>query len=355
MTVISSKPADKPVNAYNRLGIVIVVYKNETHIKPLLKALAKSKKPGDKIVIVDNYAPNHPCAKLIKGDKTVDQVIRLPNVGFGGGCNAGAEPIVGAVDLLLFLNPDTLPQKGAIEALRNGGQDDWGAWMGLLTLPSGKVNSAGNAVHISGLSWVLGYGEPTANYHKPKEVSVLSGADMIVRSQVWKEVGGFEADYFLYYEDTNLSFRVRLLGHKLGLVPAAHIMHDYDFGKGSHKWFYIERNRYMFMLICWPWSVLLAFAPLFIVDELGLWAISILERRFVSKLRASLSFFRVLPRSLSIRRKVQKNKKISSGEFLRLLEPTINTPLLPTLQKAPLVNGVFSAYYRLVLALLARG
>ena len=163
-------------------------------------------------------------------------------------------------------------------------------------------------------------------------------------------IGGFEADYFLYYEDTDISIRLRLLGYGLGLVPTAHIQHDYDFGKGSHKWFYIERNRYVFMLICWPLSVLLVLSPLLIVNELGLWAVSVIQRRFWSKVRASFSLLPMLPWIATKRRTAQKSRKISSADFMKLLEPRVDTPLLGSMPA--FINALFVYYYRIALKLL---
>lgn len=340
----------KKTGSSHTLGIVVVAYKNEQHIDALIDALASQTKAGDKVVVVDNYYPGHPCARHIEGSSGVDVILRLNNVGFGGGCNAGAAAIIDDVDLLLFLNPDTVPLPGSLDALRSGGKPEWGGWMGLLTLPDGTVNSAGNAVHISGLSWVNGYGVSPANYTQPRSVAVLSGADMVVRASAWKRIGGFEADYFLYYEDTDISIRLRLLGYGLGLVPTAHIQHDYDFGKGSHKWFYIERNRYVFMLICWPLSVLLVLSPLLIVNELGLWAVSVIQRRFWSKVRASFSLLPMLPWIATKRRTAQKSRKISSADFMKLLEPRVDTPLLGSMPA--FINALFVYYYRIALKLL---
>lgn len=243
----------------NRLGIVIVAYGNQSSIKGLLDRLQGEKLPGDKMGLIDNH-PDHLCADIAEQHGAVDLVIRSDNIGFAAACNLMVRRLKN-IDLILLLNPDTLPEPKSITYLRDSGKPEWGGWMGLLTLPDKRVNSAGNAVHLSGLSWCLGYGDKTSKYKEPFETTVLSGADMIVRKSVWDSIGGFDSIYFLYYEDTDLSYRITMAGYKLGVVPAAKICHDYDFGKSKTKWFYIERNRYLFIMRTWPAVVVAVLLP----------------------------------------------------------------------------------------------
>lgn len=337
----------EPDNALSgdRLGVVLVAYDNADSIGQLLEALSGEKRPGDRIVLVDNHL-SHACAALADDVAAVDRVIRSQNVGFGAGCNQGAAAIEDEVELLLFLNPDSAPQEGAINRLREGGKKEWAAWSGLLLLPDGRINSAGNTVHLSGLSWCVGYGEEPSHYHAAPAPVVLSGANMVVRTQAWKRLGGFAPDYFLYYEDTDLSFRLRLLGLELGIVPDARITHDYEFERSRQKWFFLERNRYVFILRTWPLSVLIVLAPLHLVTELGLWLVSVFQGRLLIRIRALASFLRMLPRLLRQRRAVSRQRVASAQECLRMLEPRIDTPLLSRLVRGRAISAVFSGYYK---------
>ena len=335
----------------DRLGIVLVAYDNADSIAQLLAALSEEKRTGDRIVLVDNLPP-HDCARIAEGVAAVDVVIRSENVGFGAGCNRGAAAIEDEVELLLFLNPDSTPERGAITRLREGGEEEWAAWSGLLLLPDGTINSAGNTVHLSGLSWCAGYGEQPDGYRPPAAPVALSGADMVVRSHVWKRLGGFAPDYFLYYEDTDLSFRLRSMGYELGIVREARIGHDYEFDKSPQKWFYLERNRYLFTLRTWPLAVLLVLLPLRFVTEPGLWLVSVFQGRLLIRIRAVASFFRALPRAVKERRRISRQRVLSAYEFLQMLEPRIDTPLLSRVVRNGLVSAVFVGYYRIAALLL---
>ncbi|MGC9974447.1 MAG: glycosyltransferase family 2 protein [Gaiellaceae bacterium] len=335
----------------DRLGIVLVAYGNADSIAQLLAYLSEEKRPGDRIVLVDNLPP-HDCARIAEDVGAVDVVIRSENVGFGAGCNKGAAVIEDEVELLLFLNPDSTPERGAITRLREGGEEEWVAWSGLLLLPDGTINSAGNTVHLSGLSWCAGYGEKPDGYRPPAAPVALSGADLVVRSHVWKQLGGFAPDYFLYYEDTDLSFRLRSMGYELGIVHEARIAHDYKFDKSRQKWFYLERNRYLFILRAWPLSLLLVLLPLGIVTELGLWLVSVFQGRLLIRTRAVALFLRILPRLVKERRRISRQRVLSAYQCLQMLEPRIDTPLLPRVVRNGLVSAVFVGYYRLAALLL---
>ena len=344
------------VRGGDRLGIVLVAYDNADSIERLLEALGAEKRDGDRIVLVDNH-PAQACAGIAEKNAAVDLVIRSQNVGFGAGCNLGAAAIEDEVELLLFLNPDSTPEQGAITRLREGGEEEWAAWSGLLLLPDGRVNSASNTIHLSGLSWCAGYGEEPSDYRPAPAPVALSGANLVVRTQAWKRLGGFAPDYFLYYEDTDLSFRLRSLGYELGIVPGARIRHDYEFDKSRQKWFFLERNRYVFILRNWPLSLLIVLAPLHIVTELGLWLASVFQGRLLIRIHAVASFLRLLPRLLRQRRNISRQRVASAYECLRMLEPRIDTPLLSRLVRGRAISAVFGAYYKaaaLVLRIASR-
>ena len=344
------------VGGGDRLGIILVAYDNADSIGELLALLAEEKRRGDRIVLLDNCPP-HLSADIAEEVAAVDLVVRSENAGFGAGCNTCATAIADEVDLLLFLNPDSKPEPGAVSRLREGGKEEWAAWSGLLLLPDGKINSAGNTVHISGLSWCAGYGEEPGSYRPTVAPVALSGANLVVRTRAWEELGGFAPDYFLYYEDTDLSFRLRSMGYELGLVTDARITHDYKFNKSRQKWFFLERNRYLFIVRCWPLSLLLVLLPLHLVLELGFWLVSLFQGRLLTRLRAFLSFLRLLPRLLKQRRLVSRRRRASAYECLRLLEPRIDTPLLTGLVRGRPISALFAGYYKvaaLVLKIAAR-
>ena len=129
--------------------------------------------------------------------------------------------------LLLLLNPDAVPAPGCLDApaRRAGEQPDWGAWQALVTLADGeRVNTRRQRRALARLR--LGGrldARSAASTPDPHEVAFASGAAMVVRRAAWDAAGGFDARYFMYGEDLDLSLRLRLAGWGVGIVPAARV------------------------------------------------------------------------------------------------------------------------------------
>jgi len=338
----------------DRLGFVLVTYGEGKKVNRMLDIIQKEKKPGDKVSLIDNH-PDYETAKAAEAHPAADHVIRSPdNSGYAIGNVRAAALIEDDVDLLLFLNPDSQPEPGTITKLRQGGPKDWSAWMGLLVLEDGKkVNSAGNVVHISGLSWVDAFGQDASKYKEPQEVTVVSGADFVVRAKTWKQINRFPPIYYIYYEDTELSLDILMLKQKIGMLPDAKVRHGYSFYNSPRKWFLIERNRYIFIIRTWPVAVILVLLPLLIVVEIGLWAVSIMQRRFILKVKSSFSAIKLLPEAFRGRREVRRRNQLAAIEFFDLLTPKIDTPLLPKFLSSRPVNWVFTGYYKVARVILS--
>lgn len=333
------------------LGIIIVAYGNEAALPQLLKHVITEKEANDYLVLVDNHQ-RHKSAAIAEKTPGVDLVLRSKNIGFGAGCNLAAAALPEEINLILLLNPDVLPEEQAITKLREGAKQGWDAWMGLLTLPDGTINSAGNVVHLSGLSWCGYYGLAQASVTGPREISMLSGACLMIQKNVWDEVGGFDETYFIYDEDTDLSMTLHERGYKVGIVPSAVFVHDYSYEKGKLKWFYLERNRYVLICRHWPLLIFLLLLPLLLAIEAGFWIMSAIQGRFIIRTKAVLSFLRIFPSVLLARRHVQKRRRVTSRQFLEYLQPTLDTPLLGRIGASRPINGVFTLYYRAVVFLV---
>ena len=195
-----------------------------------------------RLVVVDNGSPDAP--------PDVDVLRPGRNTGFAGGCNLGAAAL--DTEFLAFVNsdcviaPDTL-EKLVAEASRPG----VGPVMASIRLPDGLLNSAGNPVHLIGLSWAGGMGTPETRT-APYDVTGASGACLLLATTVWKQLGGFDEEYFAYLEDSELSLRAWRLGLAARCVPTAVARHHYEFSRNAHKMHLLERNRLMLLATVWP-------------------------------------------------------------------------------------------------------
>lgn len=334
------------------LAVVLVCHQSADDLPAALAALAPQLREDDELVVVDNASADgtEAVARELAPGATVVQT--GGNLGFAGGCRAGAD--ASTAPLLLFLNPDCVARPGAIEALRAaaGAQPDWGAWQALVTMPGGEtVNTSGNVVHYVGIGWAGGLGRPVSDVPpEPHEVGFASGAALVVRRRAWDATGGFDPRFFMYSEDLDLSLRLRLAGWGVGVVPGARVEHGYEFEKGDYKWFYLERNRWWVLLGDFPGPLLALLAPALAAFELAVVALAWRDGWLPVKLRAQRAVLRELPAILRRRRAVQRARAIGAGEFARTLSASLDSPYLAAAARIPGLEGAQRLFYRAVLA-----
>lgn len=310
------------------IAVVIVVHHNADELRRTLPALAPQLTASDEVIVVDNAGDAADVA-IVHETLPSALVVHAPhNLGFAGGANLGAEHA--QAPLLLLLNPDAVPAPDCLNQLRSAANahPDWGAFQALVTLDDGsKVNTSGNVLHWTGLGWAGELNTPTATSSKQdREVGFASGAALLVRTNEWRELQGFDPDYFLYCEDVDLSLRLRLKGQKVGVAPDAQVDHSYEFAKGDYKWFYLERNRWWTLLADYPTAVLVVAAPGLIALELGLLVVAARGGWLRAKLRAQWAVARSLRRALRRRREVQRGRVVTAAEFAAALADDLQSP-----------------------------
>ena len=223
---------------------------------------------GEDVIVVDNGG----------GGPEIDaaarraQVITSANEGFGAGCNLGARHT--DADVLVFLNPDTVAQPGAVAALARALEDPAvgvvQARLRLLDEPE-LLNSSGNVLHVSGLAWPGGYRDRADELVALREIAYASGAACAIRADVFRELGGFTEELFLYQEDLELCWRARLHGLRVIVTPDADVLHDYVLERPDRrKEYFLERNRLAFLLTAYAARTLVLLSPVLLSVEVGI-------------------------------------------------------------------------------------
>ena len=337
------------------LSVLIVAWNSREELARTLPALLPELEEGDELIVVDNDS----------GDGTADAVAELApaarivragrNLGFAAGCNEGAAAARG--DLLVILNPDAAPRPGFGAAIRRPWVEGrgWAAWQALVADGDGRtINSAGNPVHFTGIVWAGGHGRPIGEAPPAGEVTALSGACLAIPRATWEELRGFPERFFLYHEDVDISLRLRLAGGLLGIEPAAVVDHDYEFGAREHKWRWLERNRWAFLVRVYPASLLALLAPALLLTELALIPAAVAAGWGRQKLAAIGEVVRWLPRLLRERRQVQATRTVSAAEFAIWLTPDLDSPFIPAVARSAPIRLALRTYWRLVRLLLRR-
>ena len=191
--------------------------------------------------------------------------------------------------------------------------------------PVTLVNSTGNQVRTDGYGVDRGWLEDAATHTPGPDVFGFCGAAAILRTSALRDVGTFDEDFFLYYEDTDLSWRLRLAGHTIRYCAPALVRHVHaaSTGEGSPLFrFHDGRNR-LLMLVKDATPALAVRA----VAHYAVTTVSIAVRRsqprthVTTRARVLASFARLLPRMLLRRGDIGRRTRTDRHDVERLLVP----------------------------------
>lgn len=319
------------------VSVVIVAFQSGD---ALLRCVASLEEDLE-VIVVDNGRD--------VGELAGVEVVRPDeNVGFAAGCNLGARHARG--DVLVFLNPDTVVGPGAISMLVQTLEDpSVGVAMARLRLLADPqlLNSCGNVIHVTGLAWSGGYGQPAVDVAEAREVTYASGAAMAMRADVFRDLGGFREELFLYHEDLDLGWRARMRGYRVVLVPGADVFHDYSYSRNAEKSYYLERNRLVFLLSAFSARLLLVLAPVLLAAEVALCAQAAREGWLRAKLAGWLWCARNGRRILGMRRETQAGRRVPDRELAPLLTAIVDPGMVPVSRAVRIANPLVAGYWSL--------
>lgn len=238
------------------ISIIIVNYKTEKLIMEAIKSIIeKTTNISYEIIIVDNNSPNNSIENLVHyylEYPNIKIISSNENLGFGRACNLGAKNSLGKY--LFFLNPDIIFINNALEILYESLRENttYGVVGGNLYDEEGKPTHSFNLEmpnpkkEISeNLEFITSkkdkivkklkkdkdiqqkkYQEQDFNFSDENlEVAYICGADMLMSKEIFEKVGGFDPVFFMYYEETELQYRIKKLGYKIMSIPEAQIIH----------------------------------------------------------------------------------------------------------------------------------
>ena len=206
------------------LAIVVVNYGSSALIERNLAPLATAL-PEAIVVVVDNRTDDGERAQITALTALHGWLGCYPdsNLGFGTGVNRGAALALAAgATHLLILNPDAEITAPAVRSLLARSIAEPGVVYGPRIVRSdGSVWFAGSDLHLAD-----GRLRNPARRGNAVVEPWLTGACLLVDRELWQVVGGFDDDYFLYWEDVDLSHRVLAVGGRLVLCAEISAVHD---------------------------------------------------------------------------------------------------------------------------------
>lgn len=324
-----------------KVAVVVVTYNAMPYLDGCLGPLRDMAHPGldVEVVVVDNASTDGTAGAVRRDHGWTTLVETGENLGFAGGNNVGIRRAMdGGAEFVFLLNQDTVPTEGFIaEAVKVARADERiAAVQSLLLLWPEKdlINSAGNAIHFLGFGYCTDYRVPVGRWRHSgvPEIAYASGAAVLLRASALERAGLFDEELFLYHEDLDLGWRLRLAGFSNVLAPHSVVHHKYEFSRSIGKYYYMERNRWIVLLKnCRLWT-LIVLLPGLLAAEAGLALSAARGGWWPKKLAASLYFLR--PRAwahiFAERDRVARIREVGDREIVRLFTPAIRDQETPS-------------------------
>lgn len=238
-----------------RTAVAVLNQDGERFLDACFQALAGQEAPGGReLVLVDNGSTDGSQDRLAAAFPEV-RVIRLgANLGYAAGYNRAFEML--DHEYVVLLNNDTRVRPGWLQALvaAADADPDVAAVTAKLVFADRPniIQSTGTLLLSDGGGGDRGFGEEDrGQYRDREEVFGFNGGSALLRRSALDDVGGFDQRFFSYYEDTDLSWRMRLRGWRIIYEPQAVVEHVHagTSGEWSESFmFHVDRNRMLMML-----------------------------------------------------------------------------------------------------------
>ncbi len=212
------------------VSVIILNLNGKKHLKECLSSLFKQDYKNMEIIVVDNGSTDGSVDFIKKNFCQVKLIENKRNIGFTKGNNQGAQKATGKY--LLFLNNDIKVKKNflfpLVETLEND-KTIGAAQSKMLSWGKSKViDSVGCYFTWLGFFWHEAYGEKEKSRFKNlREIFGATGAAFFISKTLFKEIGGFDETFFIYFEDIDLSWRVWRRGKRVVLVPQSVVYHKH--------------------------------------------------------------------------------------------------------------------------------
>jgi GT2 family glycosyltransferase len=210
------------------VSIVVLNWNGKRHLAACLESLLALEYPRSQlqIILCDNGSNDGSVEFVKQRFESVTLVALDRNYGFAEGNNRAVRSAVG--EWLGFLNNDMWVEpawlKNLLEPTLTRPQLKCLASR-IVNWDGSAVDFVGGGVNFQGHGFQIDHGKPSSEHDRPRRLLFACGGAMLMRRDLFVEVGGFDPDFFAFFEDIDLGWRLNLLGHDVWYTPAATAHH----------------------------------------------------------------------------------------------------------------------------------
>ena len=316
-----------------KVSIVVVNWNGKRFLKDCLDSLRAQTYANREIIFVDNASTDDSVRYVQEHFPEVAVVALAGNAGFTGGNAAGLKVARG--EFISLVNNDTKVHVRWLDNLVQPMLTDESVGIcasKILFATNGTVNSAGDGITTAAVGFNFGLNQKAARFNSLHRVFGACGAAVLYRRRMLDEIGFLDEDFFLYDEDTDLSFRAQLAGWKCVFVPTALVHHRSNATSvrlSDIHVYYHARNLEFVWFKNIPAGLMLRFAPQKLIQEIGSFCYLCLRHgKWNAYLRAKRDALRMLPLMSEKRKNIQSRRRVSNSYLRSIMTPIFSMALI---------------------------
>jgi GT2 family glycosyltransferase len=307
------------------VSVIVVNWNGKKFIAECLDGLRKQTYKDHSIVVVDNGSNDGSLELVHRKYPEVKTIPLAENLGFAVANNRAIQSI--GTQYVALLNNDAVPQPGWLENLLKALEMNPAAGMAaskmLLYDRPDTIDRAGDIYTTAATALLNGRGQPSNNFNNPAWVFGACAGAAVYRKRLLDDIGLFDEDFFLLYEDVDLSFRAQLRGYRCIYVPDAIVYHKASGSIGDDSpisVYYSHRNLEWVYIHNMPGSLIKKTILNHLVYNLAAFFFFVAKGRGAEFIIAKWHALKGLKRALKKRRRIQNSKKVVDEYIWNLFE-----------------------------------
>ncbi len=223
------------------LGVATVSYGSDDVVAGFLESIPRATAHAVIIVVADNLPQPRSVVQKLAIESGATYLPMPSNDGYGSAMNAAVRSLPLSVSWVLICNPDVILSSGALDVLAAVGESDErvGSVGPAILNSDGTIYPSARSIPSlrTGIGhamfsnlwpqnpWSRRYRSNSLSHIMRRDAGWLSGACLLVRRSAFDQINGFDTEFFMYFEDVDLGFRLSKLGYRNVYEPSAIVTH----------------------------------------------------------------------------------------------------------------------------------